>query len=376
MPTEARELHLIEQALRETFAAYGYVAIEPPMVEYAEGELDPERLIQFLDRDGSLVALRPDLTTAVARLVAYRYREMTGALRLSYLAPIFREQPARTVGEREVVQAGVELIGTSGRLGDSEVLALLAESLERCGLRVDSSTIQVGHVGVVHRLFSGLPDEARADTLRALRDGDRVGALRLARAAGMRDDEAERARRTLEITGSATGKLAGSEVSELRRVVDLARERWPGSVECWGLTNLGLIPRLPYYTGIVFEALHPEVGLIASGGRYDLLSGTFGPPRPATGFAIDVLRLHRALFAQGWRPRVPQPLVALRAAGDERTVMRCAAALREAGLPVAIGPVAEAAGIPLICADVVDEGRVTLDGELIEVADLARRFAS
>src|SRR5438094_403770 len=97
LPTEARELRAIERALDETFASYGYVPIEPPMVERVDGDsgLERERLMQFLDRDGSLVALRPDITTAVARLVAQRYRDAAGALRLSYFAPVFRAEPSR-----------------------------------------------------------------------------------------------------------------------------------------------------------------------------------------------------------------------------------------------------------------------------------------
>src|SRR2546427_282905 len=244
LPTEARELRVIEQALTETFAASGYMPLKPPMIEYSAAQPTQERLIQFLDTDRSLVALRPDLTTAVARLVAQRYRETAGALRLSYFAPVFREEPAMTAGDREVVQAGVELIG-------------------------------------------------------------------------------------------AAGPLAGDDVRELRQVVHLARERWPGSVKLWGSPNIGLVPALPYYTAIVFEALHPDVGVIASGGRYDLLIGAYGAPRPATGFAIDVLRLHRALFAEGWRPADARPLVTLHG-DDERATMRCAASLRAAGLSVAI----------------------------------------
>ena len=80
LPTEARELGVIEQTLAETFAASGFTPLHPPLLEY--GTVDPAkgRRIQFLDSDGSLVALRPDLTTSVARLVAGRYREMTGVL--------------------------------------------------------------------------------------------------------------------------------------------------------------------------------------------------------------------------------------------------------------------------------------------------------
>src|SRR5687767_7721414 len=88
LPTEARELRAIERALSDSFTSYGYVPLEPPMVERIDGAfaLAGDRLMQFLDRDGELVALRPDITTAVARLVAQRYQDPTGALRLSYFA--------------------------------------------------------------------------------------------------------------------------------------------------------------------------------------------------------------------------------------------------------------------------------------------------
>jgi ATP phosphoribosyltransferase regulatory subunit len=377
LPTEARELHVIEQALTDTFAASGYMPLEPPMIEYSAGQPTQERLIQFLDTDGALVAMRPDLTTAVARLVAQRYRETAGALRLSYFAPVFREQPAMTATEREVVQAGVELIGASGPIADAEVLALLVESLERCGLRLADSTIHVGHLGVVRRLFAALDEEPRSLVLSALRAGDLVSGLRRAEDNGMRREDIARAQAALGVVGRGIGQLEGEDVAELRHVIHLARERWPGSVELWGLPNIGLIPALPYYTGIVFEALHPDVGVIASGGRYDLLIGAFGAPRPATGFAIDVLRLHRALFAGGWRPALARPLVTLRPGDDEGATMRCAASLRAAGLSVAIGDVAEAAGIALVAAAVVDERRVKLgDGRTVDATTLARELAT
>src|SRR6266498_2761978 len=109
LPTEARELRAIERALTDTFSSYGYMPLEPPMVEHSAGEpsLGGE-VIQFLDRDGALLALRPDITTAVARLVAQRYADATGALRLSYFAPVFREEPAMLGAERQYAQAGIE----------------------------------------------------------------------------------------------------------------------------------------------------------------------------------------------------------------------------------------------------------------------------
>ncbi|HKW79025.1 MAG TPA: ATP phosphoribosyltransferase regulatory subunit, partial [Candidatus Limnocylindria bacterium] len=271
LPTEARELRVIERALTETFASYGYMPLEPPMVEHGNGDslVAGDRVIRFLDRDGGLVALRPDLTTAVARLVAQRYAEATGALRLSYFAPVFREEPAMLGAEREFDQAGVELVGPSGLLADAEVLALLAESIARAGLR--GATIEVGHVGVVRSLFSDLADETRDAVLRELRDGDHVGAFRRAREGGMGDAAIDRARRTLAARGPAIESVEGEGARGLREVIHLAREMFAGE-PLWGVPNLALVPALPYYTGIVFEVLHPDVGFpIAAGGRYDAL---------------------------------------------------------------------------------------------------------
>ena len=100
-----------------------------------------------------------------------------------------------------------------------------------------------------------------------------------------------------------------------------------------------------------------------------------GAPRPATGFAINVARLHQALFAEGWRPANASPLVTLRPNGDDRVSLRCAAALRGAGLAVAIGAVAEPAGQPIVIADVVDERSVRLaDGRVMTVDKFAREL--
>lgn len=375
LPTEARELRAIERALGDSFMAYGYVPLEPPMVERADSEslLAGDRLMRFLDRDGDLVVLRPDITTAVARLVAQRYHDAAGALRLSYFSPVFREQPAMLGAEREYDQAGVELVGPSGPLADAEVLALLAESLSRCGL--SGTTIEVGHVGVVRRLFAELADDAREAVLADLRRGDRVGAFGRARAAGMSEGATRRAAAALEARGGDVLNVDVEGVTELREVIDLARELHPGD-GLWGMPNLALLPELPYYTGVVFEALHPASGFpIAAGGRYDLLLGAFGAPRPATGFAINVPRLHLALFASGWRPARERALVSLVPGHDAPETARLAARLRSKGVAVAIGAVAEPAGVTVVSADVIDGEHLRLEGgRVVAYDDLAREL--
>ncbi|TMD61786.1 MAG: hypothetical protein E6I87_01735 [Chloroflexi bacterium] len=378
LPTEARELRAIEATLTSTFESYGFVPLEPPAVEHATRPaiFGEGRTVQFLDRDGRLVELRPDVTTAVARLVAQRYRDVTEALRLSYFSTVYREEPAMTAGEREFVQAGAELIGPSGPMADAEVLALCVDAIERCGLSLDAQAVHVGNVALVRRLFADLSADARELVLGALRGGDQVGAIRIARDAGMSAPAIERARHILSLIGKAIDEIGeDDDVMAIRHVVHYARELYPGK-PLWGVPNLSLVPELPYYTGVVFEIVHPALGSpIASGGRYDLLLAAFGAPRPATGFAINVARLHQALFAEGWRPANASPLVTLRPNGDDRVSLRCAAALRGAGLAVAIGAVAEPAGQPIVIADVVDERSVRLaDGRVMTVDKFAREL--
>ena len=374
LPTEARELRAIERTLSQSFASYGYLPLDPPLLERgdAAGLVDPDRLIAFLDRDGTRVALRPDLTTAVARLVAQRYAAADGALRLSYFAPVFREEPAMLGAEREYDQAGVELVGPVGPLADAEVLALLAGSLAAAGL--GDQTIEVGHVGIMRSVFGELAEEARARVLRELRDGDRVGAMRAAQRSGMSAAALAKAERVLAARGMRDlDALDAPGVDELQVIIRLARELFGGD---WIVPNLALLPALPYYTGIVFEALRPEAGFpIAAGGRYDGLLAAYGAARPAVGFAINVPRLHRALFESGWRPSCPPPLVVLEP-GDPLATAQCAARLRGAGLVVAIGPVAETASLPVVAVAVVDDGHVRdANGRTLTVDELARSVA-
>ncbi|MBM4435527.1 MAG: hypothetical protein FJ028_10635, partial [Chloroflexi bacterium] len=162
------------------FGSYGSVPLEPPSVERAGASrsVDERRLIRFLDQ-GTLLALRPDVTTAVARVVAQRYREARGAIRLSYFTTVFRQDRAMRGSEREYDQAGIELVGVGGVAADAEVLAVLCEALTAVGLR--SFTIGVGHVGAVRQLFDGVPPDALEAIVERLREADHVAAFRIAR---------------------------------------------------------------------------------------------------------------------------------------------------------------------------------------------------
>ncbi len=367
LPTEARELHAIERSLMATFARHGYVPLEPPTVEFADGTItvDERRTLRFLDRDGRLLALRPDVTTAVARVVAQRYAQADAALRLAYFTPIFREEASMGGSEREYDQAGVELIGDASIRADAEIIALLADALARCGLL--GIDIDVGHVGYVEGFVAELPEGARDGAIAAWRAGDLVASMSLARAAGMparRIAALERGlrHRATDLDGPRADAPAAScrALDALDALAPLLEAAGVGGALRF---DLGFVPALPYYTGVVFQITVPDLGYpIANGGRYDSLLARFGADRPATGFGIAIPHLHQALVAAGWQAPSESPLLILAPHEDDATTLRVATAVRSAGIAVAIGDVAEHAGQDVRRARIVDEAHLEYEG--------------
>lgn len=367
LPTEARELHAIERTLMGAFAAHGYVPLEPPTVEFASGglTLDERRMLRFLDRDGRLLTLRPDVTTAIARVVAQRYAAADATLRLAYFTPVFREEPSMRGSEREYDQAGVELVGDPSLRADAEVIALLADALARCGLL--AAEIDVGHVAFFGGFAAALPAEARERVGAAARAGDLVAALALARGAGLSPARADALERGLRLRGQTLAPARTGAPPAAIAALD-ALDRLGPLLEAAGVGaairfDLGFVPALPYYSGVVFQVTAPGLGFpIAAGGRYDGLLARFGADRPATGFGINVPHLHQAVVAAGWRPPSGSPLLVLAPAASDESTLRVAAALRAMGLAVAIGDVAEHAGQEVRRARVVDDAHVEYEG--------------
>ena len=365
-----------------TFRSYGYVPLEPPTVELARSAagLDERRVLRFLDRDGSLLALRPDITTAVARVVAQRYREARGALRLAYFTSVFRQEHSMRGSEREYDQAGVELIGPSDRVADAEVVALLADALRACGLA--TAEIDVGHAGVLDGFLDEVTGVARDDARDRARAGDLVSLLEIVRAAGLAPArvgqlrDAFRHRGPLAPFAEGRDQLPPRSASAVGELLELAELLEAAGVSLPVRYDLGLVAPLGYYTGITFQAIAPGLGsAIASGGRYDGLLARFGTDRAATGFGIAVPHLHQALVATGQVAIDDAPLVTLEGGTPSHT-LRVAAALRGAGVSVAIGAVAESAGRPVVALRVIDGTRVERDGLVTPVADIAADLAS
>src|SRR5881398_3497987 len=135
LPDETREVRAITDALRRVFERHGYGEVYTPALEYesvlSRADMAEARpAYRVFDEHGSVLVLRPDMTVPIARVVATRYAQAELPLRFCYVAHAFRGVRPQRGQTRELLQAGVELIGVPGAEGTAEVLGVLCSALD------------------------------------------------------------------------------------------------------------------------------------------------------------------------------------------------------------------------------------------------------
>ena len=172
LPDECRLSTYLKHNILSEAQSWGYERIETPSIEYLDVYLTTNAvasirdIFKFTDSSGRLLALRPDITTSVARAVAVKMKEGPFPLRLCYQGEVFSFN-AQAGGFTQRTQAGVELIGGSGSFYDAEVIALAISSLLRAGVK--DFQIEIGQVDFFKGLMleAGLNDE-QAEEVRLL----------------------------------------------------------------------------------------------------------------------------------------------------------------------------------------------------------------
>jgi ATP phosphoribosyltransferase regulatory subunit len=295
LPDEMRELRAITEAIRGVFESRGYGEVATPALEY-EATLtqgDPaaaDPAYKLFDEHGDVLVLRSDMTIPIARVVATRYAAAEPPLRFCYFAHAYRSVRPQRGQAREMLQAGLELVGAPGPDGTAEALTLLCSALEAAGL--ENYRIGLGDASLYPRLLERLdvPASARPQILHELVTRDFVGLAREVSAHGHDD-----LLRVPQLRGGVEVLETVPEAASLRAVHDLLAPAVGERV----IFDLGLIRSLGYYTGAVFEVYDPALGApLGGGGRYDDLLAWFGRPLPAVGFALNVERLHLALTGE------------------------------------------------------------------------------
>ncbi len=183
---EARLRRSVEQIVMSVFDGWSYEEITTPTVDYYSlfehgmGRSQAHRAFRFTDTDGRLLALRPDVTSGVARAAVTIFADRDRPLRLCYAAPVFRQQPQSHVEwRRESTQTGCELIGANTSVADMEVLAVASEILQNLGLG-HNYQIVLNDVGIVKGIAAGHAfDEVSRDEMRQLVDSRNAADLEL-----------------------------------------------------------------------------------------------------------------------------------------------------------------------------------------------------
>jgi ATP phosphoribosyltransferase regulatory subunit len=312
---EARLRRAVEDAVMSVFDGWGYEEIATPSLDYfalferGMGRDEARRSFRFTDADGRLLALRPDVTSSVARAAATLFAGAPRPLRFCYAASVFRQQP-RTHAEwrRQERQLGCELIGAGERGADIEVLAVAAEVLERLGL-AGSYRITLNHVSVFKGVAAQLRlSESAREQMRRLVDARDAAALeRFLARLGRSETTSRRAGRLAHLAGGRgvareARRLLTNEQSSA--ALDELEEVW-GVVESLGIAegfsvDLTDVSGLDYYTGLVFKIYVEGAGArVGSGGRYDDLTANFGRREPAVGFVLDLDALTELLARGG-----------------------------------------------------------------------------
>jgi ATP phosphoribosyltransferase regulatory subunit len=305
LPDEMRELRAMTDRIRAVFDGAGYGELYTPALEYEQtfsraniGGARPA--YRVFDEHGTVLVLRPDMTVPIARVVATRYAHAEPPLRFCYVAHAYRGVRPQRGQSRELLQAGVELIGMPGPAGTAEVLGVLCAALDAAGL--DNYRVGLGDAALYPSLLEAFEVDAERSELilTELAAGDFVGVDREVRALGLADGDADLLLRLAHTRGGPE-VLEGLEgalhdaLSGLREVHALLA---PG-VAARIIFDLGLVRSLGYYTGQLFQVYDPAYGVpLGGGGRYDELLGTFGRALPAVGFALNVERVHIALTGE------------------------------------------------------------------------------
>ena len=306
---EARLRRTIEDTAMSVFAAWSYEEVITPSVDYYDlfeqgmGQTEAQRGFRFTDNDGRLLALRPDVTSSVARMAATLLSERPRPLRFCYAAPVFRQQTqSHAEWRRENTQLGCELIGVGGHDADLEVLRLAAEILARLDLQANYC-ITINNVEIFNGVAASLnlPATAR-EQLRRLIDTRETAELQRFLAAYPESD-ARAFLQPTQLTGKREVLVAACKAIANERSVaalDSLEKLWT-AIESLGLADcfeidLSDVSSLDYYTGLSLKVFVRGAGTsVGRGGRYDGLTGNFGRPEPAVGFVLNLDALTEVL---------------------------------------------------------------------------------
>lgn len=299
MMNNVSTLRKIENDLRKVFVEHDYLEVLMPSFEYVDlynaldSGIEEEKMFQYINYEGKRVALRTDFTIPLARL--YSSQKETGVKRYCYFGNVYRKEKRHKGRSSEFFQAGIELLGQGGFVGDLECLDIIQQTLSYLGLK--NIKIEISSAKFYKRLCELVDDALFIDILKK-RDLSSMKALML------RKDIQSPLKDLLIQLPRCYG-----DITVLNEMIDMIQDQQliDALIELKDLYeklerkeyfsfDLAMTPSMKYYTGIIIKGYSPySADTIINGGRYDKLMDHFHQDVPAIGFSYDLSHILKAL---------------------------------------------------------------------------------
>jgi len=316
-PQELAERAFIMRTWRDVARRYAFVEYDGPPLEPLElytrksGEEIVGQLYNFVDKGDREVALRPEMTPTVARMVAARANALRKPVRWFSMPQLFRYERQQKGRLREHYQLNVDLLGEADVAADAELLACAVDIVRAFGLTPNDVVARVSDRRILQAILEslGVPPSALAGVYGIIDKLERTPVAVSAEKLTALDVPAEAIERIVtianvdfaEVQSRVTSGAAATQVEEFGRYMRYVAALLGGD-ESWLRLDLSIVRGLAYYTGIVFEVFDRsgEFRAIAGGGRYDtLLASLGGADMPALGFGMGDVVLGELLRAKG-----------------------------------------------------------------------------
>ncbi|HOU18732.1 MAG TPA: histidine--tRNA ligase [Flexilinea sp.] len=289
---------------------FGYQEYEGPMLEKLElyaaksgEELVKEQAYVFNDRGGGEIALRPELTPTLARMVAQKQKELVYPLRWWSFGPFWRYEQPQKGRTREFFQWNIDLIGAAGYEADAELLAICAAFFEQLGLTSEQVQINVNNRRLMDAQLEkiGIDQDLKPAVYKLI---DRCDKLR---PDAWREYASECGVSPVQLNALTVlleNRDLWKESEELSTIFKLIQAM---GYEDYINYDPHVIRGLLYYTGTVFEARDkaPEGRALSGGGRYEnLVADVGGDPLSGVGFAMGDVMISVVLEKYGKYPEL------------------------------------------------------------------------
>lgn len=338
----------IECSLHQIFKSRGYCEMITPGLEFYDvfslnsRYFPQENLYKLTDSKGRLLVMRPDSTMPIARVVATRLKDATLPLKLFYNQTVFRTEPALKGRSDEIVQTGIELIGSQLKMAELEIISTATSSLKSFGMRY---SLELGNIGLFKELVSRLEiSDSQKEQIRMLIETKNFPALN-DMLSSLGNNPVTNALKKLpalfggeEVFGKAQQLMPDKKFKE---ILDELHEVYNDAIKICGkdgeiTVDLGLVNKTDYYTGLIIKGYiqgHGEE--VISGGRYDKLISEFGYDIPAVGFAVNVNAVAKVMTKSNIKVEVPfADAIVFAESGYEVEAIKAAQELRDKGMVV------------------------------------------